>query len=108
MKTKKPMNTFAVSMVAALAPANLVHLGWTVWLTLEQIETGWGWGTGIEMLALALWMAELACLPVLLLGVIYFVASFFRQQKKGLLIANIGLFACLVLQIAVTNLFLYF
>lgn len=106
MKTKKTMNSFAASTVAALVPANAVHLGWTIWLTVEQIETGWG--TRIEMLALVLWLTELLCLPVLLLGVIYFVTGFFRQQKKGMLIANIVLFVCLVAQISLTNLFLYF
>ena len=108
MKTKKSINSFAVSMVAALAPANVLHLGWTVWLTMEQLETGWNGGTRIEMLALLLWLLELLELSVLLLGVAYFITGFFRQQKKGLLIANIVLFACLVAQIAVTNLFLFF
>lgn len=108
MKAKKSMNSFAVSMVAALLPANVLHLGWTVWLALEQIETGWNGGTGIEMLALLLWMLELLELPVLLLGVGYFITGFFRQQKRGLLIANIALFVCLVAQIVVTNLFLFF
>lgn len=107
MKMKKTMNSFAVIMVAALVPANLLHLGWTVWLTMEQIKTGWGGGTGIEMMALLLWLTELLCLLVLLLGMVYFVVSFFRQQKKGLLIANIALFVCLVAQIVVTNLFLF-
>ncbi len=108
MKTKKRINDFAVSLVAALAPANVLHLGWTVWLSAEQIETGWNGGTGIEMLALVLWLTELLCLPVLLMGVIYFVASFFCQQKKSGLIANIVLFAALVVQIVITNLFLYY
>lgn len=108
MKTKKSMDSFAISMVAALAPANVVHLGWTVWLTAEQLQTGWGGGTGIEMLALMLWLTELLCLPVLILGVAYFVTGFFRRQKRGLLIANILLFVLLIGQIAVTNLFLYY
>lgn len=108
MRRTKTMNNFAVSMVTALAPANLLHLGWTVWLTMEQIETGWDGGTGIEMMALALWMTELVCMPTLLVGVVYLVMSFFRQQKKGLLIANIALFIGLLAQIAMTNLFLYY
>lgn len=108
MKTKKSMDSFAISMVAALVPANMVHLGWTAWLTAEQLQTGWGWGTGIEMLALMLWLTELLCLPVLILGVAYFVTGFFRRQKRGLLIANILLFVLLIGQIAVTNLFLYY
>ena len=108
MKPKKSINNLAVSVLAALVPANVLHLGWTVWLTLEQIETGWDGGTGIEMLALLLWLLELVCVPVLLLGVIYLAMSVSRPQKKGMLMANIALFVCLVFQIAITNLFLYF
>lgn len=108
MKTEKTLNNFAVSMVAALVPANLLHLGWTIWLTVEQIETGWDGGTRIEMLALMLWLLEVICLPVLLAGVVYFGMSFFRKQSKRLLIANIVLFACLVVQIGMTNLFLFY
>lgn len=55
-----------------------------------------------------LWLTELLCLPVLILGVAYFVTGFFRRQKRGLLIANILLFVLLIGQIAVTNLFLYY
>jgi hypothetical protein len=105
---KKPLDSLAVCVLAALAPANMLHLGWTFWLTMEQIETGWDGGTGIEMLALLLWLLELVCLPVLLLGVFYLIKSFFRQQKKSLLISNIVLFFALVGQIVMTNLFLFF
>lgn len=108
MNPPKSMNNFAVCMVAALAPANFLHLGWTVWITAEQIKTGWGGGTGLEMMALLLWITQLLCVPVLLLGMIYFLVCFFRQQKKGLLIANTALFLCLAAQIAATNLFLFF
>lgn len=108
MKTEKNLNNFAVGIVAALAPANLLHLGWTIWLAIEQIETGWNGGTGIEMLALMLWLLEAICVPVLLVGVIYFAMSVFKQQSKRLLIANIVLFVCLVAQIVITNLFLLY
>ena len=108
MKPKKKMDTFATVMLVAFSQANLLMLIWTIWLTAEQIRTGWGWGTGIEMLAIALWMAELLCLPVLLAGLVYAVMCFYRKQSRGLLIANIALFVCLVAQIAVTNLFLFY
>ena len=108
MQEKKPLNNLAVSLLAALIPANLLHLGWTVWLAREQIETGWDGGTGIEMLALLLWLLEALCLPVLALGGIYLVMSCFRQQKKRWLVANILLLICLTLQIVLTNLFLFY
>lgn len=108
VKPKKKMDTFAVVMLVALCQANLCFVLWTVWLTLEQIRTGWGGGTGMEMLALLPWMTELACVPVLLAGVVYGILSFFRKQNKGLLIANILLFVALLTQIVLINLFLFY
>ena len=108
MKPGKKMDPFAVIMLVALSQANLCHALWTVWLTLEQIETGWGWGTGMEMLALLPWMAELASVPVLIAGVVYGVMSCFRKQNKGLLMANTALFVLLLGQIVVINLFLFY
>lgn len=102
------MRDLPAVMLAALIPANFLHLGWTYWLTAEQIKTGWGGGTGLEMMALALWMLEALCLPVLGLGIVYFILGFFRKQKKKMLVSNILLFAALVAQIVMTNLFLFF
>lgn len=108
MKPKKRMEVLPVLLVAALSVANLLHLLWTVWLTIEQIKTGWNGGTGMEMLALLPWMLELLCMPVILAAVIYLVLSFYRRQSKGLLVANSSLFALLLLQIGLTNLFLFY
>lgn len=108
METKKSINSFAVTLLGALIPANVLHLGWTIWLSMEQAETGWDGGTGIEMLALLPWFLELLCLPVILLSAVYFVLSCFRKQKRGLLAANICLFMGLLLQIVLTNLFMFF
>lgn len=108
VKPRKKMDTFAIVMLVALCQANLCLVLWTVWLTLEQIQTGWGGGTGMEMLALLPWMAELLCLPVLLAGLVYLVMCFIRKQSRGLLIANIILFVSLLAQIAAINLFLFY
>lgn len=108
MRREKSMNAFAVCLVAGLVIANALHLGWTVWLTAEQIQTGWRGGTGLEMMALLLWLMELLCAPVLLTGIVYLVMSFFRQQKKSLRIANLALLFGLVIQIVTTNLFLFY
>lgn len=105
---KKSINNLAASLLAALIPANALHLGWTVWLAREQIKTGWGGGTGIEMMALALWLLEALCVPVLMLGLLYLVLSLTGWQKRGMLIINIALFAALVIQIVLTNLFLFY
>lgn len=107
MNQRKSMDNFAIVTVVVLSVVNLLHLLWTVWLTAEQIETGWGGGTGIEMMAILLWMTEFLCLPGLLFGLVYWVLSCFRRQKRSLLIANAILFLCALTQIGMTNLFLY-
>ena len=107
MPKGKRMHNFGVLLVIALAGVNLLHLLWTVWLVWEQIETGWGYGTNLEMLALLPWMTELLCAPVLLAGLVYLVLSVRRSPGKRLVVANAVLLGCAFAQIGITNLFLW-
>lgn len=43
-------------LTALLAGTNAVHLLWTVWLTVEQVRTGWGYGTSMELAVLMPWL----------------------------------------------------
>ena len=76
-------------------------------LTVEQIKTGWGYGTDMEMLALLPWMTELLSAPVLLAGVVYGILSIFFRHEKRLMVTNALLFALAAAQIGLTNLFLF-
>lgn len=108
MKRYHAMNVFGVILIVMLALVNLGHVLWTWWLISEQLQTGWGYGTNMEMLVLMPWMTELVCVPAMIAGVVYLVLSFFLRHKKGILAANIILFACAAVQIGVTNLFIWF
>lgn len=108
MKENSGMNIFGVANIILLAHVNPILAFWTYWLTAEQIETGWGFSTNMEMLVLLPWLIQLLCLPALIAAVVYLVMSAFLRHKKGILIANIVLFACAVAQLIVTNLFIWY
>ena len=107
MKKRRSGSVFGIVMIVALAWSNLLHLPWSIWLVWEQIETGLGAGTGMEMLALALLTVELLSLPALLAETVFLVLYGFREHSvRGIRCANICLFAGALLQFGLTNLFL--
>ena len=108
MTKTKSCNVFGIILIVALAWANLLHILWTVWLTLEQIETGWGGGTGIEMLFLAPWLIEVLSFPVLLAEIVYLALSGRWTTARGIKIANIILFVLMMVPIGLTHLFVMY
>ena len=112
MKAKKksstPVYVYGIVMIFIQAVTNIENLFWTVWLTLEQIGTGWDGGTRIEMLALLPWMIHLLTLPVIAAAIVYFILHAFKGSDKTILITNIVLLLMLVGQIVLTNLFMFY
>lgn len=104
----KKMDSFGYLLLAFHILANLAHLLWTVWLTVEQIRTGWGAGTGMDILVLVPWLVELLGAPLFLIGVVFFILSVRHRPKRSLLIANAVLLSALLLQYGLTNLFVWF
>lgn len=102
-KTKDTI--LGVIMTVSSSLANLAHSIFTVWLLIEQIETGWGYGTNIEMGALFPWLIEIASMPLLIFGIVYFIIC--RKTRRSLYVTNAALFATLILQYAATNLFIF-
>lgn len=108
MKRYHVMNVFGVILLVMLVLVNLSHLLWTGWLIAEQIETGWGNGTKMEMLVLLPWLTELLCTPAMVAGVVYLILSCFIRHKNEILMADVVLFACAAVQFGLTNLFIWF
>lgn len=102
------MNVLGVVTIVMLVLANLGHLLWTAWLIAEQAKTGWGYGTNMDLAVLMPWITELLCAPAMIAAVVYLALSCAFRHKKGILIANIVLFTCAVLQFGVTNLFIWY
>lgn len=88
--------------------ANLLHLPWFIQILAEQVRTGWGGGTNIELAVLYPWMIEFLSIPVLIGGIALFIVSFFRRPKLGLLISSTALTLLLALQFVLLNLFIAF
>ncbi|MBO5321783.1 MAG: hypothetical protein J6B22_04150 [Clostridia bacterium] len=102
------MNIFSIIMIVLLILVNLVHLIWSFWLISEQIKTGFGFGTNMEIGVLYPWITEILCSPILISGIVYLIISIFKRPQKSLLITNIILFSIAVLQYVITNLFIWF
>ncbi len=103
----KKLENLRLMSMAVLFGCNLGHLIWTIWLSLEQAKTGWGFGTNIELGALFPWMWELVCIPSLVVGAIYILASLKRpEEKKRMILASIA-WVSLLSQIILTNLFIF-
>lgn len=108
MNGNKKMNIFSIIMIVLLILINLAHLLWTFWLVIEQIKTGFGFGTNMELGVLYPWITEILCSPVLIGGIVYLIICVFKRPNKPLLITNVCLFSAAVLQYAITNLFIWF
>ncbi len=102
---KSRQDNFGWYLVAAQVTANVLNLIWTVWLTIEQIEYGWGHPTNMDLGVLWVWLTELICAPVLVATIVFFVVCAFHDVSKKVRNINISLFVLLVAQYVVTNLF---
>lgn len=98
---------FGILLIPALGLVNLSHLLWTVWLTVEQIKTGWDYGTGISTLGIVPLLTQLFSAPALLSAVLFFILACFHRHRKGVLIANICLFLTALLQFGLFHLFAF-
>lgn len=105
-KTNKNANLNLITLVALIA-SNLLHFFLCFLpLFIEQIKIGKG--TNIEILAVALWLYELILL--LLLGACL-IAMLFRKNKKENkknVISILSLISILIVQIILTNIFIFY
>lgn len=84
---------------------NLVHFPLFVLVLIEQINTGWGYGTNLEMGVLFWWIAEYIMVVPLLVSAGLFVASMVKRDYKVKIAINAVLLVLCVLQIVLTNVF---
>jgi hypothetical protein len=102
------MDVYGALLLWLLPGVNLLNLLFTILLGIEQVETGWGYGTNWEMAVLYPWSVELLCLPVVLAGLIFAVLFIFLKSDRTLGRINLILTAALLLQYGLTNLFIWF
>lgn len=83
-----------------LVASNIFLIGWTIILMIEEIETGFGYGTNYEMLTLIPIMKQIICFPMVIISTVYFVK--YRDRR------NFILSVLLVLQYILLNLFMFY
>lgn len=101
------MDGISIFLLTLLGGANLSHLLFTIWLTIEQVDTGWGYGTNLEMAVLLPWAIEALSIPLLLGTLVYEIAAWRRQYRNGLHTAVSLLAGSALLQFILTNVFVF-
>lgn len=101
------MTVLGIVAAVAAGQANLCHLLFTIWAISEQLDTGWGYGTNMEMAVLLPWTIELLCIPVFILGLVYFILARKKPTSKLLRNGCAALYGVLLLQIFLFNLFVF-
>ena len=107
-KSSTAVYVYGIIMIFIQALSNIANAPWTIWLTAEQIDTGWKGGTGIEMLALLPFTSYVCTLPVILATLVYFILHAFKGSDRTIFITNIVLLLLLISQIAITILFMFY
>ncbi len=109
MDNKKDLKT-ALGALAFIGCAigNLAHLFFTIITIVEQIQTGWGFGTDLEMFVLYPWFIELLiCLPAIAVYIVYILIFPNKPFLKWLLVSDTLLFGAIIIQILITNVFIF-
>lgn len=101
-------DTFGALTAIIGAAGNIINLPWTLSLVAEELKTGFGYGTNIEMAALVIWMIEILSVPIIALESVYFITSALKHESKRFMKLNIVFCALLILQMVITNLFIWF
>lgn len=108
VKKSDGMNVFGVLASILLLIANLLHIFWTGCLGFEQIETGWGYGTNMEMGVLYPWFCELLSAPAFLAGIVFLIMNIWKRSEKWVTVFTGSVVVCYILQVLLTNLFIFF
>lgn len=101
------MTVFGIVSLVLAVWGNLGHLLFTVWVSAEQLKTGWGYGTDMEMAVLMPWLVEVLCIPAFIIGATFLVLSLKKPVSRVLRRWCVGLYAVLLLQIVLTNFFIH-
>lgn len=108
MKKSNAVMVYGIVSICTLFIANILNAIPTICLIVEQIKTGWGYGTNLEIGVLWPWTIEILCIPLIIFGIVYLIIYFFKPSNIKIFITNLALFLVLLLQYFITNLFIWF
>lgn len=90
-----------------LSVANIVHLPLSVSIFIEQMQTGFGYGSNVELGALVIWLCELVILPALICGAVFLILHTKRKTSPMYFATSAVLLSLLSVQYIITNVFLF-
>lgn len=95
---------FGVISTVGLSIANLSHVFFTWSVIAEEIQTGWGQPTNLDIAVLFPFLIEgLLCAPSLILSAVYFCLYAKQRGNKGLFATVVALASLAVVQIILFN-----
>lgn len=101
-------NMFSIISIIGLSFFNLSHIVFTISVVMEEIETGWGRPTSLEMAVLFPWMLEIFLgVPSIILAILSFSLLPKAKSNKVLFIFTICLLVLALIQMFLFNLFIY-
>ena len=74
---------------------------------IEQIQTGWGFGTRYEMMVLLFWMIHLCTAPLVLFGLVNCIWNVVKRNTHWLFALNASLLAAALTSVALSVLFAF-
>lgn len=106
MKERKN-NVFGLISLIIGSICFFVNLGLFLPMLSEQIKTGFGHGTDIEMGALIVWLINGITIIPLIICVVFTVISVIKSDYKWKIITNISLIALTVVMMVLTTVFMF-
>jgi hypothetical protein len=88
--------------------SNIVLIFWTIALSIEQIETGWGYTTDLELLVLVPFILSILTIPIIIMELVFLPLSYFFRVTRQQFLFNVITFFALILQIILINLFIFY
>ncbi len=102
------MSFYGFITALLLSVANLLQILWFVWLAVEQFKTGFGFGTNMEIMAIMPMFTAVASIPFGVNAVVYLVMCLRKKSEKWVTVLNAVLFAALIAQIGLIQLFILY
>ena len=100
-------NVFGIVALIVLSFSFLANLALFIPMLAEQIKTGFGHGTNIEMGALVVWLFNGLSLVPFSIGVGFTIISIVKLDYKWKTIVNISLIVLTIIEMVLTTIFMF-
>lgn len=109
MKKDNYLDIFGNILIPIQVIGNLLCLLWTVLLSIEQVKTGWGYGTNFEIGVLFPWIIEAVSFLAAAAAIVFLILACTSKikPKKSYMITNAILLGVWILQAVITNIFIW-